>query len=193
VTAEMRREWVCVDCAMRVYNACGDPIPEPRGWADERCPHSRVERVKEADGFDAADELSVELGLSRRRKNNFNKSGAPPSGPTPEPAPLDSEAVECELRKTTDSDQEIARRLGVAEPHRVRNLRVELGIPTGQERRMAQLRANVERLVGEHPEWTNQQVADEIGESRTSVRGVRAALGLPAYRHGRRPVPPSTS
>jgi hypothetical protein len=59
-------------------------------------------------------------------------------------------------------------------------------------------RKRVAEVVREHPDWTNQQVADKIGASYQSVRKDRAALDLPRLAPGGKqrpeePQPPSPS
>jgi hypothetical protein len=94
VNPERRAVWTCIDCGLRVYNACGDPIRQPTRWKDERCPHCRVERARATDGNETAKGLSYRLGLSRRRQG-FNKNGSgAPEQPDPKRKGVTKEEVE---------------------------------------------------------------------------------------------------
>lgn len=53
---------------------------------------------------------------------------------------------------------------------------------------VAQRHKRVREVVAEHPDWTNQQVADEIGAGYQSVRHDRANLDLPRRGQGWQPV-----
>jgi hypothetical protein len=182
---------------MRVYHACGDAIPEPKKWADDRCPRCRVEHVWETEGVEAADSLSVALGLGSRHKATFRKpingrpnfDGPKPEEVKPDPVPIDADAVERELRQTTDSDPDIAHRLGI-DHHKVRNVRVDRGIASCHQRKAEERREQIAAILGEHPSWTDDQVAEKIGSSSRTVKRARNALCLPKppSRRGKRPV-----
>lgn len=47
-------------------------------------------------------------------------------------------------------------------------------------------RKRVTQVVGEHPDWTNQQVAEEIGAAAQAVQGDRLALDLPRLGPGQK-------
>jgi AraC-like DNA-binding protein len=234
--SELRPEWTCVDCAVRVYDACGKPIPKPLGWAGGRCQHCRVNEVRKTEGKKAVAELEESLRRAREGRKGTAKSGRASNSraeserrkeqvrvahlehPNWTPGQIakklqiprrtvnryfrdlglsepKSDAlpnlarIELALKETIESDRDIARALGV-EYVEVRDARKRLGIANYKERLHARRREQVAAVVGEHPEWTNRQVADEIGDPNVPVGKIRRELDLPRYAQGKRFVNP---
>lgn len=225
---EQRREWVCTDCAVRVFNASDELIPEPRKWADGRCPRCRVEHARATEGKEASDKLYEQLmRRSRRRPAMERKSagekkrraaagerreavratceahpnwngdqiseatGIPsrtvarirgelglarvrlPKGITPEMR----ESIEAALRSEPKPDAAIAKELSV-DYGAVSTTRHAMGLPTAKERRRTERQQRIRELLAEHPEWTNDQLADAMDEYRSTVMRDRKELGL---------------
>lgn len=224
---EQRREWVCVGCAVRVFNADGESIPQPRKWEDGRCPRCRVEHALATEGKEASDRLYEKLmRRSRRRPAMARKSesekrravvderreavrttceahpnwngdqiseatGIPsrtvarirgelglarerlPKGITPEMR----ESIEAALRSEPKPDAAIAKELSV-DYGAVSTTRHAMGLPTAKERRRTERQQRIRELLAEHPEWTNDQLADAMDEYRSTVMRDRKELGL---------------
>jgi transposase len=123
------------------------------------------------------------LGCTMRVRN---KSGRPIS----QPAKWENERCpKCRIDLAREEGgkeaaAKMAERLGL---HRHRPARPKMSVDERRRR--------VREVVGEHPHWTNQRVADKIGASYQSVRKDRAALGLPRLGPGgkQRPEEPQPS
>lgn len=185
MSAELREAWVCGDgCGLRVRDADGRPIPEPKTWDAGRCPVCRIERERQEKGAEAAEDLRHKIFGGRRRSPGPFGHSRPDEKPKPKPEPKSVQvdpakqaAVLDSLRNTYDTDAGIAKRIGVPISVVV-STRDRENIPTSTERKAKARREQVRVVVAEHPEWTTRQVADHLGLPHGSVSYDRQALGL---------------
>jgi hypothetical protein len=232
----LRKEWLCVGCSLRVFNACGDEIPVPHGWADERCPRCRVDHVREIEGREESVALEEKLrhASSARRRAREERDPAKPKakrapnsdfgerkekvraahlahpdwdrkrvaeetgipsrtvarywrelGLVESKGPLpNKDAIEQSLKGPIKSDRDVAAELG-ATYDEVNYVRKKLGIPNYTKRLHMDRQERVRAIVGEHPDWTNGQVLEAMGESHVPVGKIRRELDLPRYTAGK--------
>jgi len=190
MTAELREVWVCAGCAMRVYVACGDPIPEPRKWADSTCPHCRVNRCREAEGTKAAQLLGEKLGIWRKRgafkKPISKRDEGPPTkrpGMSRDARRERKEAVkEAALAHPDRSNTDLAAEIGI-DPRTVAHYRRELGLAPAKRGPTDEQREQVRRALA-GPARPDTEIAEEVGCKVHHVSEARKALGIapPARR-----------
>jgi hypothetical protein len=180
---DLRPFWACTDCGVTVRNVSGEPIPEPRKWKDDRCPRCRINYVAKTEGAAAGKELDEKLFGRRRGPAPKEKSQEPKPKPKyepPEVEPLSDDehaAVERALLGTYDSDQEIARTVGVF-VGAVSKLRNEKDLPVGATRRADAGRQAVAAAIAEHSDWNDRQMAEHLGLDKGHVARYRRQLGV---------------
>jgi hypothetical protein len=163
---ELRREWVCTGCAMRVYNACHDAIPAPGGWDAEadRC---------------AACVKSGEIADTIRTRREAERA-------------TDAALTEALTSEPTRSDTDIAKQVGIKKTACTEK-RQALGLPDLQTARREAKKAERAKSGGEKqaaarkrlledPSLTNAQLTAELGFSTAPIRAARRELGLPDGR-----------
>lgn len=182
MTDELRKVWVCVDCAMRVRNRSGRPIPQPAKWEDGRCPKCRLELAFDEGGSDAEAEMGERLGLRRRRPTMAKK----PDEKLPKPSRTSAEV---------DALRERVREVVLAHPDwNGERIGEEVGIPArtatryrnqlGLSRQVGltdEQREQIERALTGEPQ-TDAAIAEAAGVKTFTVVEVRRKLGLPPLR-----------
>jgi hypothetical protein len=188
MTSELREVWVCAGCAMRVYVACGDPIPEPRKWEDSRCPHCRVSLARETEGNEAAQLLGEKLGIWRKhsafKKPIAKRDDEPPTkrpGMGRDARRERKEAVkEAALAHPDRSNAALAEEIGI-DPRTVGHYRRELGLARMKTGLSDDEREQIaQALAG--PARPDAEIANEMGVKESAVAEVRKNLGLSAPR-----------
>lgn len=192
--SELRPVWTCRGdgCGLRVRQADGRPIPEPKTWEAGRCPHCRIECELQENGGEAAENLRVEIfGGRRRARGPFAHSDPEfdkPKEKRPrvggskkkEPTRQQRDEIDTALRTAFDTDKGIARAVGL--PVRcIAERRRELGLSNGPERRTKARLAKLEKFLLEDPErmrWSPETIGEAIGEEAAKVRADRIHLGL---------------
>jgi hypothetical protein len=143
-----------------------------------------MERERQENGAEAADDLRYKIFGGRRRSSGPFSHSRPDDKPQPRPEPKSKQidpakqaAVLDALRNTFDTDSGIAKRVGVPISV-VTTTRDRENIPTSTERKARARRELVRGVLAEHPDWTNQQVADHLDLPLGPVNYDRQALGL---------------
>jgi hypothetical protein len=158
MSAELRRDWICTDCAVRVYNACKDMIPRPDGWIGDRClrcaradeePHDKARRLL-AEGK-APSRVCVK-GVSKKWMRECQAELI-------EAGELDPE----QIKKRTPSDK-----------------------PKKPPSELPEKRRQAEALLKEDPELSNKEIASRVGVHKGTVAKARKRLGIEDSRAIRR-------
>lgn len=174
MNAEVRKEWVCTECAMRVY-APGKKTTAPNRWdrKNDRCLacQKKAKRL-EGDGpkgwhdtkKPADSDLprkAVERAVAALRADHLRSDG--------------------DIAKATSTSRKI-----------VVAARERLGLPKFDKRkqRTGSPSARAEALLTADPKRSNREIADEARASASTVRSVRRKLGMsPPKLDGRgRPI-----
>jgi AraC-like DNA-binding protein len=176
---------------MRVSNASGRPIPRPKRWDGECCPHCQVKRAFDAKGMEAANQLAVELRLEDGRTNRAfagrGLRGERPTEEPPKPRPTDAETralkarvKEVSLAHPDWSAAKVAEEVGINDRTAAR-YRTELGLsrqpgPTDEQR------GQVRRILFLEPTRSDEEVAEVVGVKTFTVTEVRRKNGIPCHR-----------
>jgi hypothetical protein len=195
VTDELREVWVCVGdgCTMRVSNASGRPIPRPKNWDDECCPHCQVKRAFKAGGSKAAREMAVKLRLEDGRTNRaFAGRGLRGERPSEKPkreqahrTPEEVEVLREKVREVITANPDVtAKQIGEAVGITTRTAtryRDHLGLGHKKEP-TAKQREQIMRVLLDQPPMKDDEVAKEVGVKVFTVTEVRQKKGIPPCR-----------
>lgn len=205
--AELRTEWVCTACAMRVYNACHDPIPAPNGWdltegrclacADDENPEEYAVRMLLAG---RANSRIYAKGVSNKwldaKRRELVESGdldpaTVQQRPKPDPngvAVKDRDkvpAIEEALRADpAQSNRALKVRLGVASQTTIAKVRKALGLQSAQAVEKEQRMEKIRQAFEDNPDLGDEGVARLLGLSTPTVGAARRKLGVPKLKPG---------
>jgi hypothetical protein len=164
MSAELRRDWICTDCAVRVYNACKDLIERPDGWVGDRC--LRCARADEDPHDKARRMLSEGRAPSRVCVKGVSKKWMREcQAELIEAGELDPDKI----RKQTPSDKP-------AKPKQ----------PKPQQEGPPEKQRKAEALLREDPELSNKEIGIRVGVHKGTVAKARKRLGIADSRALRR-------
>jgi len=174
MTAEVRKEWVCSECAVRVY-APGKKTTAPNGWdrKNDRC-------------------LACKKAAKRREQDDAPKGWHDTKKPADSDLPRKAveRAVAALRADHLRSDGDIAKATNTSRKV-VATARERLELPKFDKRkqRTGSAAARAEALLTADPKRGNREIADEAKVSASTVRSVRRKLGIPAPKLDRRGRP----
>jgi hypothetical protein len=164
VSAEVRKEWVCSECAVRVY-APGKKTTAPKGWdrKNDRCLACKKKATR----------------LESDEPKGWHDTKKPTNGDLPRQA---VERAEAALRADDQrSDADIAKATSTSRKV-VAITRARLDLPKFDKRkqRTSATTKKIEALLKADPKRSNREVGDEVKASASRVRVVRREMGIPA-------------
>jgi transposase-like protein len=155
--SELRTEWVCSTCEVRIYKACGEEFEAPRGWDfdGDRCPACVAESV-------TPEEKAREMLLNGVLVNRVSRETGV--------ARPNLEKLRAELIESGDLD-----------PDAAPTPKTPYGVRPKDARRVAE----VEAAIRAWPWVSSYRIAAELNVSPKTCTLVRKALGVPGALQAR--------
>lgn len=204
MSAELRSEWACDECAVRCYKATGEPFPRPAGWVGDRCVacsrdnETPIEAARRQVLEGRVNSRIMVKGVTAATLNQMRAEAIEAGDLDPdavakpkqdrdpdrirradeEKVPAVEEALQADPARTNGA---LAEELGV-KVKTVAVARKRLGVPDAISAQKQENDARIEQALREHPDFTDDQIAERVGLGKGAVGARRRKLGIPGKK-----------